>query len=748
MKFNLFQLAGVFALTTFISCSTDNTKADYVAQYMVGKSATDNLRHLYITPGDRAYCVSIQDGTFPDLNGHESMEMGGIWANPFKLADGFSLRVNGTLLAKADKYTTFPYGNSFDYDSAIDGLKIERFQFIPQDKPSMIVEYNIQNLSAEEKALELMFSVRFDLHPSWFHEEAGIVDGSDELMVDSKAGTLSVRDRNNGWAAVCLSDQDAVASTDAPAELDTHGKGNTGSLLCSVSVPAGKTVKLTYCIAGSLDKGIEAATATASNVIANSEKYLAEKKALYEDVISRARITIPNKAVQDAYTYAKINDEWLVCKLPGMRFLGAGAKEYPWLFACDNSYAQQGIVATGDFKLTEDTFNALDMISFKCNGNGRIMHEMAPFGCVFNYGNTQETAHFIVAVYDAFKWTGNVEWLKVLYPNMKKGLDWLFGEMDKNGDLFPEGYGIMEVRGLDAELIDCAVYSQQALLCMSEMAVLFGEKENATKWKGMSDQLLEKINTLFWDDKSHSYCDFFGDSEDAARVARDAAKQYPDGKDVYYAMAAEFESLPKGTEKGFLTNGNWVISCPMEMGIAPADRAAVALDKVRNEHCGTYGPFLSSTDRDEAMTISTGVQAVAEARYGRVDNAMEYLDMIASTLDAHLPGSICEMMPNYGCPAQAWTIYGPAKTLICYVFGIKPDAASKAVTIKPCIPSEWESFSIEDVRVGDATFSLFFSTVNGKLTCDIKTDRPEFTYMVTLPGGDEQILTGSTRYRI
>ena len=46
---------------------------------------------------------------------------------------------------------------------------------------------------------------------------------------------------------------------------------------------------------------------------------------------------------------------------------------------------------------------------------------------------------------------------------MKQGLDWLLSDMDRNRNLFPEGYGIMEVSGLNAELIDVAVYTQQAL---------------------------------------------------------------------------------------------------------------------------------------------------------------------------------------------------------------------------------------------------------------------------------------------
>jgi hypothetical protein len=56
--------------------------------------ATHN--YLYIlkqmTPGNHAYCVGFQDGTFPDIGWHIKGEMGGLWAHPIKLLDGFSCR--------------------------------------------------------------------------------------------------------------------------------------------------------------------------------------------------------------------------------------------------------------------------------------------------------------------------------------------------------------------------------------------------------------------------------------------------------------------------------------------------------------------------------------------------------------------------------------------------------------------------------------------------------------------------------
>jgi hypothetical protein len=72
--------------------------------------------------------------------------------------------------------------------------------------------------------------------------------------------------------------------------------------------------------------------------------------------------------------------------------------------------------------------------------------------------------------------------------------------------------------------------------------------------------------------------------------------------------------MPDG-ERARITNKNWVIATPMETGIAPRARAIALLDKIRPENTGEYGPRLSAVERQAMMTISTGVQAVAEGRY-------------------------------------------------------------------------------------------------------------------------------------
>jgi len=59
------------------------------------------------------------------------------------------------------------------------------------------------------------------------------------------------------------------------------------------------------------------------------------------------------------------------------------------------------------------------------------------------------------------------------------------------------------------------------------------------------------------------------------------------------------------------------------------------------------------------------------------------------------------MMPDYGCPVQAWTIYGIATPLIRYIYGIQPEAYKKTLTLSPNLPSDWDFIEMKDLPVGN-----------------------------------------------
>lgn len=721
----------------------------------------------YLTPGDKTYLIGTQDGNFPDLGSHVKGEMGGLWLHPIKLVDGFWLKLadaadkKESWLMQAKDFINYPYGNRFLYAPVLNGIDIERLQYCPQGKQGVVITCTLYNASARERRLNLDFVVKTDLSPVWFSKENNILDAPDALHWNDAGQLFTASDQQHPWFAAWGASLPAIAHTEgAKTPIETQGQGKAAATTYQLSLKAGETKTLHFVIAGSTENS-EAALAACQDLLKNGDKLLKEKKAYYASILQRARIAIPDKKLQQAYTWGKLNTEWLVCDLPATgRFLGAGAVEYPWLFGCDNFYALQGVVETGDFNLAKSTLRAIKNVSEKVNGNGRIIHEMSTNGIVGNKGNSQETAQFPIAVWKVFQWTGDREFLEEMYPAVQKAIDWLLTEKDQNGNLFPEGYGIMEVKGLNAELIDVAVYTQQALEATSQMASLFNEPVAQKDYTQKAALLKSRINTVFWDKEQGSYCDFYGSREQAMQTAKGAIEQLQaattsgkvnpataERQQFYKDLLAKFAMLPEGTMKGWFTNKNWVISTPMETGIAPSNQAIGLLDKVRREHCGEYGPYLSAVEKQSMMTIATGVQAMAECQYGRIDQGLWYVDRIVQTFGRVLPGSISEMMPDYGCPVQAWTIYGLASPLVTKIFGINPDAANRTIAFTPNLPSNWNKIQITNLPVGNTAITFGVLKKDRSIEYRLSSSQKGWVYTLQVKGlaGKKYLLNGKTR---
>lgn len=716
----------------------------------------------YLTAGDRTYIVGTQDGNFPDLGSHVPGEMGGLWMQPIKLIDGFWANLSETRtqskawLHHARAFINYPYGNRFIYAPVLGGIDVTRFQFCPQGRAGMVIQYQIRNSSARTRRLQLEFVVKTDLSPVWFSRENNIIDGVDSIYRVRGQQMMAAQDGRNPWYAVWGANLRPIGyNVDVIPPVVTKGMGKAASASYQLVMKPGEMATVVFVISGSC-KSLQEAQSVCAAILHGYSTLLAEKKAYYARIIRRAAIDIPDKKLQQAYTWGKLNTEWLVSAIPGVgRFLGAGAIEYPWLFGCDNSYALQGVVATGDPALAMATLRLIKSVSEKVNGNGRIIHEMSSNGFVYNKGNSQETPHFALAVWKVFEWTGDTAFLHEMYPYIRKGIHWLLTEQDQNKDLFPEGYGIMEVRGLNAELIDVAVYTQQALEVASQMAALFGEINVQQEYAQKAALLKERIDTLFWDDAAGSYCDFYGSREQALAVAKGALEQLyagavtvddsaklADKKQFYENLVREFSALPPGTQRGWFTNKNWVISTPAETGMAPRNKAIRLLDKVRREDCGPYGPWLSAVEQRYMMTISTGVQAMAECAYGRTDQAMWYVDKIVQTFSRVLPGSISEMMPDYGCPVQAWTIYGLATPLVTHVLGVQPDAYRRNILLSPHLPTGWDHGCIYELPVGNNSLSFTIQKREGRSSYLVRATSPGWTYTLHIDG------VAGKRYRL
>jgi Bacterial alpha-L-rhamnosidase 6 hairpin glycosidase domain len=715
----------------------------------------------YVAAGDRAYLIGAQDGSFPDMGGHVRGEMGGLWLHPIKLIDGFRATVTDSAMHRtaalehAAEFINYPYGNRLRYGPALDSLEIDRVQVSPDGRQGVVVQYVFRNGAGRARALAVAFAVKTDLLPVWYSDQLGIHDAPDTVAWRARPGVFIAHDRAHPWFAVWGAAPPAVGEPlTRPDSIASKGQGVTAASRYRLSVAPHDSARLTFVLAGS-DASERDALASWAGIARDHAPLIQVQRERYASLLGTASISIPDRRLQQVYDWVRINTQWTVRDVPGIgRGVGGGLMEYPWWFGTE-TYTLQALIASGRPALAEAMLRLLRSQSQKVNGNGRILHEVTTNGGVSNRGNTQETAQFILTVGKVVQWTGDLAFAREMYPAMTEGLHWLLFDVDRNHDLLPEGYGITEILGLNAELIDAAAYTQQALAATARVAALLGRSADARRYRTLAERLETRINRRFWLPRDSSYADFYGTRAQAVSAADGAVKQIKlkeaDGDTLtardrerityYERLGRQFAAMPDSSG-AWITNKNWVVATPMEMGIAPPERARLALDKIRRDDVGEYGPFLSAVDRGAMMTISTGVLAVAEGRYGRIDRAKWYMDRIVDTFGRTLPGSISEMMPDYGCFVIAWTNYGIIVPLVEEIFGIAPDAPKRTVVFDPHVPSGWKRMSIRALPVANNAISFTWTETARGTEYAIGGTKEGWTYVVKAD------TTGGTKYYV
>ena len=759
-------LSQLLCVSIFVlgACQTKNTPDGLFGTLSDTESITGNPEYLntpFVTAGDRLYMVGHQDGSFPDLGWHVTGEMGGIWDHPIKLMDGFSLNIQetgneeSTCLDEAREFVNYPFANKHIFETG--DLRIERLQFVPDGVEGLVVEYAITNNGSKEKNLRLSFTGMVDLMPVWLAERKNIVDDKDTLYLQELSETFLGKDKSNDWFTVFGSSEAAIAYLidDSPCKQERKGLGTDGTIVSSVAVAPGETYPVQYYIAGSYTSS-EEAQRTYDELRSNASSLLADKKQRYEQLAQTAAINIPDKDIETMYRWVKYNTDWLVRDVPETgRGISAGLPDYPWWFGADNCYTLQGLLTTGSHGEVLSTIDLIQKLSMELNGNGQIIHETSTNGETYNPGNLNETPHFIYLLWEAYKWTGDEEMLDQYYPEVKKGISWIESQ-DKDSNGYPDGPGMMEIHGLHSEMVDVAVYTQQAYVAAASMAEEMGDSQQAISWQSKAESLRQKINAEWWVDEFNSFADFRSTKKealaliDAAMVRADTINK-PLAIGELQATRQQVQQRQQSGTNGYVVHHNWVVNTPMEMGIADPEKAAKALTTGR-KYSNRFGIYVTGMDRDESsdasskwkafsyvgavMTLPTGVQAISEARYGNPDEALGYLKNLHNSFGYALPGSMYEVSPDYGMIVQAWNIYAVAVPIVSHFFGIKAEAHKKRITIQPDMPQGWDNVAISNVVVGDNVVGYEKATINGQVTYKVLQSNEGWEVMLVFPSTD------------
>ena len=741
----------LFLLLISGSVFAQSKVSDYIrsSESMKGQSAY--LSTPYVTAGDKLYMVGHQDGTFPPLGWHVKDEMGGIWAHPIKLLDGFeaSYTDHGAVvqLDRASQFTNYPFANQHNYDGL--EIQVQRFQFVPDGKKAVYVEYVFTNKTSVKKSIQFSIITRSNLRPVWIGERTGMVDSKD--LQEFKEGKTVLKDSANTWFTVvgsCF-----PTKTDVLARLPEKPNVAVAQSTYSLEIPANGSISFPFVIAGSIVSESEA-IATFTNVLENGSAFALAKKRRFQKLAAQSDIQLSDTTLTQAMRWLKYNADWLINDVDGIgRGITAGMPDYPWFFGGDMTYSLQGLISSGRKDVAYSTIDLIAKISESTNGNGRIVHEVSTNGAVYNPGNINETPQFASLIYKVYCWTGDRDFLNKYFPLVEKGLGWLM-QQDKDHNLIPDGNGMMEIHGLDSEMIDVATYSAKAFLDASKMAEALGRTDLTLQYKANYQAIRLKINRDFWVPSSNSYADFIGTKSQALRLTQDAIERARGLKNDWaveelQVLQKQIIANPDTTKRGFVLHHNWVVNTPMETDLADPEKALAALktgEKFRNK----FGMYVTGIDRSEnsdkaesyaakvgkseftytgtVMTLPTGVQAISENNYNHPEQAYDLVQRMLRTFSFALPGSMYEVSPDYGMMTQAWNSYAFEVPIIQQFFGIQPLAYKKEIYLQPSWPNSLSSGSIKKVEIGDNSLTMSYEHQAKKSTYVLLQTKPWTLY--------------------
>ena len=422
----------------------------------------------------------------------------------------------------------------------------------------------------------------------------------------------------------------------------------------------------------------------------------------------------------------------------GQHYVAAGVPWFTTLFGRDSiitalqvlpfmpDVARETLQVLAEWQATEDDPDR-DMEP------GKILHELrvgelARTGELPHrpyYGSIDSTPLWLILLDETYRWTGDIDMVRELWPNALAALEWIDRYGDRDGDGFVEyerrtdqgllnqgwkdsGDAIRHRDGTPAEppiaLCEIQGYVFDAKRRMASLAERLGDRQLSKHLLVEAAELEQRFNEAFW---------------------------MPDLS--YYAMALDRDKRQVG---GIGSNAGHCLWS----GIVPADRVDAVVDRLLDPSmdCGWgirtyasgqpgYNPVGYHTGtvwpHDNAL-IAAGMK-----RVGRHDAA----DRVASRIfeaaqhspDFRLPELFCgfdrglaDVPVPYpvACSPQAWAAATPL-SLLQTMLGMHADAANDVLELdRPHLPAWLGKVTVHDLRVGQRSVDLLFHRWRGNTT--------------------------------
>jgi glycogen debranching enzyme len=620
----------------------------------------DNVWESEATPttpvfisGQRIYAITTIGGVrHPFGEWHLRDNMGGVWAHPLRILDGWALalEMDGIVAPLDHAVCCDLFGAYITRHFTVGTLTLEWTEFAVDDQPHYYATLLARNDGAAPVNATVLLRAEADLRFCWF---SGVAPAEPEMRVLSDGVAWRAAD---AYAGVTVT---LVSASPAAWEIS----GRMAQARFPLIVQPGEALALQWRLAVQRDDA-----SPPGNVLRAAVDTLSSKIALYRTITSAIRLETPDQDINRCWQVARQNIHMLRADYrPALApYLLAGLPEYPQLFGCDTTYSVPGVVAGGFADIAHSALEELGRYAWRACS--RVPHEITTNGRVYHPGNIQETPQFAVACWDYVRWSGDLDFLERMYPICVEGLEHFSATLEGRG--YPIGDGVVEVPGMGACKLDVVCYLYQALTTLRDMALTLGRPGDAVRFAGYAGELAARFESDWWIEQEGMYAD----------------------------------SLHLNGQPQF--DGHWTVLLPVLTGIAAPERAQRVLHRIVREWVNEWGMVHTRSADMRVWTLPTGLLALAVFRHGDADTGIQLLRNIGATARYGTLGTLKELIPQGLCFIQLWSAALFVQGITEGVFGLTPQAQRRELVIEPRLPSGWSGATLHGLRVGDQTLEL------------------------------------------
>ena len=479
---------------------------------------------------------------------------------------------------------------------------------------------------------------------------------------------------------------------------------------------ASKLIVLAASVSGAAD-----AESTYKKLTEHADALESDSAEYYQGYLRRTvNVDFPDEELQNAYDWSRIsvaqglvtNPQYGTGLVAGYRTSGASQRPgFAWFFGRDALWTSFALNSDGDF---ESAKMALQFLTQFQREDGRIPHEIAQTGYLvdwfkkypYGWASADATPLYIIAVEDYVQASGDVAFAREHWNNVHKAYEFLRSTYGPTG--LPRNFGVGHgwVEGGPLLPVQSELYQSglgaEAIRCLGELAKSTGHEDEA---KSLADEFTvqkAKVNEVFWVEEKQRYG--FGVYEDPKTVSEATVLSTVP---MWFALL----DVPR-TKKTIMDLASVHHTTDWGMRII-SDQAPFY--SAGGYHFGSVWPLF------------TGWAAVGEYNYHQAHAAWENLranSLLA--LDGSL-GHVTEVLSgtyyqglSTASPHQIWSAAMVVSPLLKGLFGLRTDALTHSLTLAPSLPANWNTFTLENVRVGMATVDVEFHRTETEITLEVR----------------------------